>query len=177
MKKLTFEDYIPLSSIEEWGYIPEFKRYGPCGRLMVKVGDLINALNRRVKLTIPEKFIGPIYVLIKEYNMNVEQDKSSGLKEASIAEHELDLILYKEECRVEKEEQLANPIDDSTTQEEMEEIQRIMISRPIVIQKKKAKSSKPKVYEVVAAKKINTYEELVPRSQKTKYDDIEFITD
>jgi hypothetical protein len=170
LKKLSFDDYLPLEELYEWGYIPEFKIYGPCKKFMVKIGDLINALNRRVQLKIPDEYIEPLYILIKEYNTIASNKEGASL--ATVAEHELELILFKKEKEFEEKAQIENPLADNTTETEMNNIERVIVSQPFVIRKKKR--VKPKLYELIASQHVTDSDMVKSKSEREMFNNIEF---
>ncbi len=148
---LSTNTFISVEKVLDWGFIPELKIYGPCGRRMIRLDQIINMLNRNVRLRISHDWTEKIYLFVKEYNILCASDKRfAHLTKATTAEQLLESQLFKTSTAYELEDKKNNPLDDNLTQQEAIEIEKIhsgSIMRPKKIITRKT-IKKPKMFEI-----------------------------
>jgi hypothetical protein len=135
--------FIQIDGILDKGLVYEIGRYGPCGKIMVRVDHLINMLNRGVRVSIPEKWLEDVYLLVKQYNLTVEKTNSKNYKVASQAEYTLEKTLLSDVIYKELIDKKNNPLEDYLGEGDYRED---LTSRPI--NRKKKPYSKTRMAEL-----------------------------
>jgi hypothetical protein len=158
---MQFDDHIQILGIRTWGYIQEIKKYGPCGKIVIKVEQLINMLNRGIDVVIKETSIKPLYMLIKEYNLLNENNDD--INKATKAEEFLGSKLIKDYKKIDDLFIKNNPLEDDTTEEEKRNIE---ISADTVNMKAKKKLKRHLLFKET---KITT-----SNNNDHEYNDIDF---
>jgi hypothetical protein len=184
MRKLSTSDYIQVLAVRDWGYIPEIKAYGPFSKRMIRIDQLVNMLNRRCLVELKEEDLNDLLLFITEYNYMVKISKNKDLKEAIIAKEEVEKQLKKLIVKETLLEKKLNPLEDDTSDRELENINYKLLTRDkLSIYKnnitknnhrhQKQTVKKPRMYEMFSKtiKKEPTIEE------KSKFDSIVFDTE
>jgi len=161
MTQLSSKDYLQIVKIKDWDWIPELKIYGPVGKRMVRVDDIINMLNRGLFVQMSKENMQKLYLFIKEYNLVLKNTKEfSHLTQATTAEASLEELLYKDVYTQELQERQNNPLDDAISDAEALEIaqidsdaeQRVLLPKRISTKKIK----KVKHYELFKDTKVTS---------------------
>lgn len=78
MAELKLEDRI-FVEIRSYEYLHEISRNGPISKILVKVSDIIEMLNRKIDVVVPEKWISEIHRITVAHNMMIDTAIKNGL--------------------------------------------------------------------------------------------------
>ena len=156
--EINEKSYISIIKIAGYDFIPELKVYGPVGKRMARVDQIINMLNRGVDVIISKENNEKLYLFIKQYNLYVDTIKGfKKLEKATLAEEILYKRLFKTAMEEEEKEKEENPLIDSITKDDVKKIENIFTESDIeqLVNTKKIKRKRIKVHEIFSDAEIS----------------------